>query len=686
VRIRLGLVLALALLTTVPAEAARDVFVRDSPRSAVATCLRPTGAPGLVGMLGPLERQTSPYDLLRVDAGGVSVAATARLGVLGECPAVAADPSGHAIVAGAVLTDRGVSLLRAALAPPGGGFGAAVDIARSRAFPMKASAAISPRGDAVVAWPLVRDAGGDGPPRFRTRVVVVLRPAGGEFGRPQFLTPWRRGSFLPTATASAGMDAAGTATVAWSQPIPGRGNIPSLETVGVATARAGGGFGPPQVLASPVQDTQQVALAVGQEGRALLAHDGQDTVQVFERGPGAAGFARVRRWRGRGRRAGWERPEVALAPDGSAVVAWRGNQAAGSEDVFLSSRSGAGAWTAPLTVQRSRAPDATREGISFITYGFSGPSPPSDFDGTALQVVLGAGGCYLVSWARRRETPLGYPMLEARAVHGRAGESPSRPEAAGCPCRPIDGVMPLALAGGEPVLAYTDNLTRLLVFGLELPRASGRLHVAVPGRPARGPAPPRLKVRPPGRKALGYGERVRVRVGCDRACDIRAYVVSGEGRARGLATATLRGAGVTRLTIRPPMDQHLVPPSGGRARLVVHGYAANGRRPTRHSVRLELSRKRVRPLPRLLNVRAVRQGRSVLVTWQTDIPAPHVIFDASAPLSRRGENRFVSAEMDGGSRRRYRLRLRGVFDTIELRAIRHRPPYDSRRVVVDVSG
>lgn len=79
-RIRIALVSALAWLATVPAEAARDVFVRDSPESAVATCLRATTAPGLVGMLGPLERRTSPYDLLRVSAGGVSVAATARLG------------------------------------------------------------------------------------------------------------------------------------------------------------------------------------------------------------------------------------------------------------------------------------------------------------------------------------------------------------------------------------------------------------------------------------------------------------------------------------------------------------------------------------------------------------------------------------------------------------------------------
>lgn len=685
-RIRVGLVLTLSLLATVPAEAARDVVVRESPRSAVATCLRPTATPGVVGMLGPLERRMSPYELLRMSPDGVAVAATARIGILDECPAVAADPSGHAIVAGAVRGDRPGSVIRAALAAPGTGFGAPVDVARSRSFPLKAVAAISARGDAVVAWPLLRAASGGGPTEVRTRVVAALRPAGGSFGRPQFLTPWRRAGFFPSATVSAGMDASGTATVAWSQPIPDRGRISSLHRVAVAAARSGEGFGPPQVLSSPVQDTRQVALAVGHDGRALLAHDGQDTIHVFERSQGTAGFAPARSWRGRGRRAGWERPELALAPDGSAVIAWRGNQAAGSEDVFLSSRIGGGSWTVPLTAQGSREPAAVGGGISFVTYGPAGPSPPTDGEASSLRVALSSDGRYLVSWGRERERLLGDRMLEARAIHGRAGEGPSRPQAAGCPCRPVDGVVPLTLADGEPLLAYTDNLTRLLALGIELPRESGRLHLAVPGRPSRGPAPPRLRVGFPRSATLGFGERLRVRVGCGRPCDIRAYVVGGRGRARGLGAATLIRAGAIRLAIRPEIGRHLVPPSGGRARVVVHAYAVNGRRPARRSAPVELRRKRVRPLPRLLDVRAFRQGRSVVVTWETDTSAAHVDFDAFAQLSERRANPYVSAEVDGGRRRHYRVRLKGVVDSVELSVVRDRPPYDSRTVVVPVSG
>jgi hypothetical protein len=293
VRIRIPFVLALALLTAVPAEAARDRFVRESSRSAVATCLRPTGAPGLIGLLGPLERGMSPYELLRVSADGATVAATARLGILDECPAVAADPSGHAIVAGAVRRRGLRGTIRAALAEPGGGFGAPVEIARTRTSFTQVVAAVSPRGDAVVAWSLARFVRGPGPVDARTRVVAALRPAGGGFGRPQFLTQWRRASFAPTAKVAVGMDASGTATVAWAQPIPDRGNIGGPSSVEVATAPPGGPFGPAQVLARRVQDVERATLSVAPDGRALFAHDGQQMVQVYERGPGAPAFTHV---------------------------------------------------------------------------------------------------------------------------------------------------------------------------------------------------------------------------------------------------------------------------------------------------------------------------------------------------------------------------------------------------------
>jgi hypothetical protein len=639
----MALVMALALLTAVPAEAARDLVVRDSPRSAVATCVRATGAPGVVGLLGPLERRMSPYDLLRVSPGGVSVDGTARLGVLDECPAVAADASGHAIVAGAARQRGFRGVIRAALAEPGGGFRAPIDIASTRRSQTTVAAAVSPRGDAVVAWAVARYAGRRGPPDGRTRVVAALRPAGGAFGRPQPLTPWRRSSFFPMARVSAGMDASGRATVAWTQPIRDRRNFGGLSTVRVAAAAPGARFGPAQVLTRRVQDTRRVALSVAPDGSALLAHDGQGTIQVFERAAGASEFARVLRLRPRRGFSEWQQPDAAIAPDGSALVAWAGGQEEGSGDVFVASRRGTGPWTAPAAAQRGRADDS----------------------------AFGQAGVILFS----------------------SGGAPSRPETAGCACRSINGAVPLAAAGGEVLLAYTDNVATMFDFGFEFARRAGRLHIAEPGPPGAGAPPPRLTLRPPRARTLGYGNRLRVRVGCDRACDLRAYVVGGRDRARGVAIETLREAGSTRLTIKPSFENHLAPPARRRARVVVHGYATNGRRFTSRSVRVDLRRKPLRPLPQVLNVRAVKRAGAVVVTWQTATPARRVSFRVRGRLSRRDRFPVVEDSVEGRGRRSFRLRLPlrevrelGDIKVIAVSVVRNRPPHDRRTVVVPVLG
>jgi hypothetical protein len=689
----MALVMALALLTAVPAEAARDRFVRDSPRSAVATCVRATGAPGVVGLLGPLERRMSPYDLLRVSAGGASVAGTARLGVLDECPAVGADASGHAVVAGAARLRDFRGVIRAALAEPGGGFGAPVAIATTVRSQTTVVAAVSPRGDAVVAWTVARYEGRRGPPDGRTRVVAALRPAGGAFGRPQPLTPWRRSSFFPMAGVSAGMDASGRATVAWMQPIRDRRNFGGLSTVRVAAAAPGAHFGPAQVLARRVQDTRRVALSVAPDGSALLAHDGQGTIHVFERAAGEAEFARALRLRPRRGFSEWQQPDAAIAPDGSALVAWAGAQEEGSGDVFVASRRGTGPWTAPAAVQRGREDDSFGEtGLILFSSG-GGPSPPHDSDNTGVRAAIGRDGRYLVSWGAERPLPLGDRRLAPRMVQGQAGGAPSRPETAGCACRSINGAVPLVAAGGEVLLAYTDNVTTMFDFGFEFARRAGRLHLAEPGPPGAGAAPPRLMVRPPRARTLGYGNRLRVRVGCDRACDLRAYVVGGRDRARGVAIETLPEAGTTRLAIKPTFDDHLAPPSRGRARVVVHGYAPNARRFASRSVPVDLRRKPLRPLPQVLNVRAVRQEGAVVVTWKTDRPAKRVSFRVRGRLSRRDRFPVVEDSVEGRGRRSFRVRLPlrevrelGDVTVIAVSVVRNRPPHDRRTVVVDVSG
>jgi hypothetical protein len=694
VRTRFALAVALGLLTAVPAEAARDRFVRDSPRSAVATCLRATGAPGVVGLLGPLERRMSPYDLLRVSAGGVSVAGTARLGILDECPAVAADPSGHAIVAGAARLRGFRGVIRAALAEPGDGFGAPVDIARSGRSQPTVAAAVSPRGDAVVAWILVRYTDRRGPPDGRTRVFAALRPAGGTFGPPQPLTPWRNSSFMSMARVSAGMDASGRATVAWAQPVPNRRTLAGLSTVQVAAAAPGEPFGPAQVLTRRVQDAERVTLAVAPDGRALLAHDGQGTIQVFERAGAESEFARVLRLQPRRGFSEWQQPDVAFAPDGSALVAWAGgHEEDGPRDVFVASRRGMGAWTAPTALQRSREDDSLGE-VGVILFASGGrPSPPEDSDNTGVRAAIGPDGRYLVSWGAERRLPLGDRRLAPRMAQGQAGGAPSRAETAGCACRSINGAVPVAAAGGEVLLAYTDNVTTMFDFGFEVARSAGRLHLASPGPRGLEPAPPRLRVRAPRTMTLGYGNRLRVRVGCDRACDLRAYVVGARDRARGVAIGTLREAGSTRLAIKPSFDEHLAPPARGRARVVVHGYSANGRRFTSRSVPVDLRRKPLRPLPQVLNVRAVKRGGAVVVTWQTAAPARRVSFRVRGRLSRRDRFPVVEDSVRGRGRRSFRLRLSlrevrelGDIKVIAVSVVRDRPPHDRRTVVVDVSG
>jgi hypothetical protein len=684
VRIRVALVAALLLLTAGPARAARDTFVRESPGSAVATCLRPAGAPGVAGLLGPLERRMSPYDVLRVSADGAAVLATARLGILDECPTVAADPSGHTIVAGAVRARSFRGVIRAALAEPGGGFAPPVDIARTRNSVTPVVAAVSPRGDAVVAWTTSRFRPRRERHEGRTRVFAALRPAGGSFGPPTPMTPWRRSDFLPAAAVSVGMEASGAATVAWTQPIPSRGNLGSLFRVEAAAAPAGGSFGPPQVLALPLQDAERIALSVTPGGRALLAHEGRGRIWVYERAAGRSTFARIRRFRTR--RDDWERPAVALAPDGSALVAWRGSEAAGSEDVFLASRRGDGAWTKPAAVQRTPDPEPPLgESYGIISGGGGKPSPPHDDGNTGLRAAIAPDGRYVVSWGMELPLPFGDSRVAARMMEGEAGGAAPRPETAGCPCRSVNGIVPLVAAGGEPLLAYTDNAT-VVDFGIELARRFGRLHLAVPGPPGLGPPPPRVMVRPPPPTTLGYGNRLRVRVGCDRPCDLRAHVVGGGGRSRGKAVGTLRRAGSMRLGIKPRMDGHLAPPSRGRARLVVHGYAANSRRFVARSVPVDLRRKPVRPLPRLLDVRAVRRERGVVVTWETDRPARRVRFDVVQQLSQRRRILPTPKHVLGRGRRHFRVRLAGPADSVRLSVIRNRPPFDRKTVVVDVAG
>src|SRR3954451_23595231 len=89
---------------------------RDSPRNAVATCLRSAGVPGTLGLLGPLGRHVSSYDVLDTDAAGFRLRARLRPGILDDCPAIASNESGTTVVAGVVRRGRSAGRVVASVA------------------------------------------------------------------------------------------------------------------------------------------------------------------------------------------------------------------------------------------------------------------------------------------------------------------------------------------------------------------------------------------------------------------------------------------------------------------------------------------------------------------------------------------------------------------------------------------
>ena len=179
---------ALFAALALPASAAAAPFGELPFQHAPAgtTCLAATGAPG------ELSRWAEAgMELLAADANGLGHSALVPFGELPGCPRVAADPSGAAVAAAATE-----NALRVALREPGGaGFGAPLTLAAADNV-YELSVAVSPSGDAVVAWAEYAFN-----PR-RVRIRMARRDAGAAFGAPMDLVPWR------AATGSSGVLAA----------------------------------------------------------------------------------------------------------------------------------------------------------------------------------------------------------------------------------------------------------------------------------------------------------------------------------------------------------------------------------------------------------------------------------------------------------------------------------------------
>ncbi len=260
------------------------------PVPSAAACLAATGAPGEISRWTP-----TGLELMSVSSTGLHATGAVRLGRLVDCPAVAGQPNGSAVIAAA-----SGKRLRIVLRAPRAGWGAPVTI--RGAVPVQAPAtAVSSHGDAVVAWVEYDETG-------RSRLRVVGRPRDGVFGSPSTIAGWARRP-IPEFPA-VGIADDGSALLAFTTTT---GTNTERGRVMLASAPPGGAFGKP-VRAGGTSTPLAPGLAVAPDGRALITLGNE----VAERPPGGVFDIRTRV-------PGallFEPPSIALRDDGAAAIVW----------------------------------------------------------------------------------------------------------------------------------------------------------------------------------------------------------------------------------------------------------------------------------------------------------------------------------------------------------------------------
>jgi hypothetical protein len=562
---RLRRLTILLFLLVAPAAHAAPLVERPFeplPNRGPAACLRATGTPGGLALFGPLSRRSGATDLLTATAGGTTSVARVISAVTIDCAATAT-AGGAAVVAVPVVRPRGSrdDEVRAVVRDAGGAFGAQAHLGDIDLTRPAVTAAVSPGGQAVVAWAQRRGSATSAKARFR--IVAARRAPGGDFGPFERLTTWRGGGAFGGVQVTAAIDAAGVATVAWTRPTVQGGRVdPGAFSVESATGAPGARF-TGQRIASGALNAATVALAVAPGGWALLAYGSSTGVHAFERAPGASRFsAAFSGGPAGGGPAEQHSPAVAIGDSGGGLVAWRAGIEPKTAGVAATTRAAAGAFAPPRTLAAEVDTDAQPS----IAPALFGSLPPVDPGNATLRAALATDGRALLAWTAKRPSFGG--TLTPRVAAGSLGSGFGPPAHVGSPVRDVNGVAPLFLADGTAALAWTDNVGG--AFPEDVPGGTGRLHLATESAAALPePELPRIRIRAARTQRLRPSGPVRLSVSCDRACDLRAVVKQGGDT----VTRTLLHAGTVRLTPDPDPPRHA---RRYRVRVVVRAAAPGG--------------------------------------------------------------------------------------------------------------
>lgn len=649
----LAAVLVAALAPSAARAAWTETATHDVPGGGIADCLRTAGTDRLT-LLGSLERITTPIDLLELKGSHVAPLATSTLGWLPDCPEIATADAAPPLAAGIVLLPRGRgrfdTVLRvAALGETPQTLARAGDSGLGTP-----SVATAPGGAAIVAW-VQRRPGLDG----NARVMVAVRPsADAPFGTPTAVD----GRPADHGAAVAGIDAAGRAVVAWRTASP-RNFL--QEVVHVAAADASGRFGPPRALTRT--RGWSLALAVAPDGQALLAAEGLHGLHAYERLPGQADFTRV------------PLPSVAyvldlaaaLNPDGGAVIAYRTDE--WSTAALVRSAGGAFRKGGDITVRRVGHFGPTESAFTppLVSSLGAHAEPPDDRAGQDLAVALTPSGRILMTWVQNGQ---GETAASAYVARGTLTDGFARPSRVGGACRSATAARPLRFDDDVLGVAWADDARVDTRQGGQRLIGGGRAHVArdlAPDGPTTSaPAAPRMSARLLGPPALHAAEPFRVRVRCERACDVRAVAVARtvpqpkwvlfgrRGGARQVldASDTLPAGGETTLQLDPEEGSNAAGARGfPRTPIGVLACTPGGA----VAERLELPAPRALP-PVFLDIAGLtarRRGDVVRATWRTTRPARRIRFTAYLVLAG-GVRERIAVGVAGRGRTRFAATLR----------------------------
>lgn len=179
-------------------------------------------------------------------------------GVADFGPQVALDAAGTTVAVWERHDARG-ELVEAAVRPPGGGWGAPVELSSPAENTERPEVAVDPAGDAVAVWS--RHDGGE------YVAQAASRPAGGSWGAPTDLSVPNQIAF----DLQVGVDPAGDAVAVW---VLREG---TADVAQAASRPAGGAWGAPIDLSAPGQEALSPQVAVDPVGDAVAVwehHDG----------------------------------------------------------------------------------------------------------------------------------------------------------------------------------------------------------------------------------------------------------------------------------------------------------------------------------------------------------------------------------------------------------------------------